>query len=77
MEAVRDIPAGSELFVKYDVTVDSEGFKNALKTALGLGHLFSGKSKEEFSRDVKPYLKVRNPTIISFELISFRWSLTS
>jgi hypothetical protein len=58
VQANRDIPAGAELFVKYDLAVDGDRFKSALKTALNLGHIFSGKSKQEFAKDVKPYLKV-------------------
>ena len=49
---------GGELFVKYDITVDGDGLKSALKTALSLGQIFSGKSRKEFAKDVKPYLKV-------------------
>ena len=30
----------------------------ALKTALHLGHAVSGKSKDQFAKDVRPYLKV-------------------
>lgn len=58
VEALEDIPQNSELFVKYDVAVDSTNLKSVLKTALNLGHIFSGKSKQQFSKDVKPYLKV-------------------
>ena len=57
---------------QYDVAVDGEGLKLALKTALHLGHAVSGKSKDQFAKDVRPYLKVR-PTqvvIISYSLVS-------
>jgi len=55
---VKDVGEGDELFVKYDITVDGDGLKSALKTALSLGQIFSGKSRKEFARDVKPYLKM-------------------
>ena len=53
-----DVEEGAELFVKYDITVDGDGLKSALKTALTLGQIFSGKSRKEFAKEVKPYLKV-------------------
>ena len=55
---MRDLDEGEELFVKYDITVDGDGLKSALKTALSLGQIFSGKSRREFAKEVKPYLKV-------------------
>ena len=58
VETVRDLDEGEELFVKYDITVDGDGLKSALKTALSLGQIFSGKSRREFAKEVKPYLKV-------------------
>ena len=58
VETVKDLEAGTELFVKYDITVDGDGLKSALKTALSLGQMFSGKSRKEFAKEVKPYLKV-------------------
>ena len=44
--------------VKYSVTVNSDGMKTALKTALQFGHLISGKPKDRFINDVKPYLDI-------------------
>lgn len=58
VETVRDLDEGEELFVKYDITVDGDGLKSALKTALSLGQIFSGKSRREFAKEVKPYLKM-------------------
>ena len=50
---------GSNLICfQYDVAVDGDGLKMALKTALHLGHAVSGKSKDQFAKDVRPYLKV-------------------
>ena len=45
--------------IQYDVAVDGEGLKMALKTALHFGHAVSGKSKDQFAHDVRPYLKVK------------------
>ena len=53
--------AGTELTVKYSVTVNSDGMKSALKTALHFGHLVSGKTKDKFINDVKPWCPVRSP----------------
>ena len=50
--------AGMELTAKYAITVDSDGMKLALKTALHFGHWASGKPKEQFINGVKPYLDV-------------------
>ena len=49
--------AGEEVFSKYDVAFNKDGMKSLLKTALNIGHFFSGKSKADFVADVKPYLK--------------------
>ena len=50
---------GSNLICfQYDVAVDGDGLKMALKTALHFGHAVSGKSKDQFAKDVRPYLKV-------------------
>ena len=48
--------AGSECLTQYDVAFDKQGMKELLKTALNVGHFFSGKSKSEFVKSVKPYL---------------------
>ena len=66
VETVKDLEAGTELFVKYDITVDGDGLKSALKTALSLGQMFSGKSRKEFAKEVKPYLKVHIQIFSSF-----------
>jgi len=58
VQALADLPADTELLVKYDVAVDGEGLKMALKTALHFGHAVSGKSKDQFAHDVRPYLKL-------------------
>ena len=58
VETINNVGKGDELFVKYDITVDGDGLKSALKTALSLGQIFSGKSRKEFAKEVKPYLKV-------------------
>ena len=50
--------SGTELTVKYSVTVDSDGMKSALKTALNFGHWLSGQPKNKFINNVKPYLDV-------------------
>ena len=50
--------SGTELTVKYSVTVDSDGMKSALKTALHFGHWLSGQPKNKFINNVKPYLDV-------------------
>ena len=60
VETVEDVEEGAELLVKYDITVDGDGLKSALKTALTLGQIFSGKSRKEFAKEVKPYLKVHS-----------------
>ena len=67
VETVKDLEAGTELFVKYDITVDGDGLKSALKTALSLGQMFSGKSRKEFAKEVKPYLKVYIQILRSFD----------
>ncbi len=53
----KDLPAGSELFTRYDVAFDRQQMKDMLKTFLNVGHWFSGKSKKEFVEDVRPYLE--------------------
>ena len=41
------------------MAVDGDGLKMVLKTALHFGHAVSGKSKDQFAKDVRPYLKVK------------------
>ena len=67
---MRDLDEGEELFVKYDITVDGDGLKSALKTALSLGQIFSGKSRREFVKEVKPYLKVLTSQIFKKPFLS-------
>ena len=40
------------------MSVDVDGLKVALKTALRFGHWFSGRPKDQFIRGIKPYLDV-------------------
>ena len=61
--------ADTELTVKYSVTVNSDGMKSALKTALHFGHLVSGKSKDKFINDVKPYLDIVSKVASKFDNI--------
>eukprot|EP00090_Calanus_glacialis_P042494 TRINITY_DN7535_c0_g1_i5.p1 TRINITY_DN7535_c0_g1~~TRINITY_DN7535_c0_g1_i5.p1 ORF type:complete len:456 (-),score=87.55 TRINITY_DN7535_c0_g1_i5:164-1531(-) len=58
VQTLTDLAPETELLVKYDVAVDGDGLKMALKTALHLGHAVSGKSKDQFAKDVRPYLKL-------------------
>ena len=55
----------------YDLAVDGAGLKAAMKTALKVGHLLSGKSREEFSRDIRPYVKIASQLADSLKLSSF------
>jgi len=68
VQTLRDLETGTELLVKYDVAVDTDGLKFALKTALQLGHVVSGKSKDQFAKDVKPYLKIVGDIVKSFKM---------
>ena len=65
---LQDLKAGTELFTKYDVAFDKQGMKNVLKKALDLGHMVSGKSKSQFVKDVKPYLKAASKMAEKIEL---------
>ena len=69
--STRDIHRDEELFVTYDLAVDGAGLKAAMKTALKVGHLLSGKSREEFSRDIRPYVKMASQLADSLKLSSF------
>ena len=55
---IKDIKKGQELLVTYDVSVDEDGMKFALKTALQFGQMISGKSRKEFAREFKPFMKI-------------------
>ena len=50
--------AGEELFTHYDISMDKDGIKKALKLALNVGQWYTGKPKNEFVDEVKPYLKM-------------------
>ena len=51
------LKAGTELLTQYDVAFDKQGMKSFLSLALDVGHFFSGQSKKDFVRTVKPYLE--------------------
>ena len=38
--------------------VDEEGLRFALRTALQLGQMVSGKSRQQFVREIRPYIKM-------------------
>ena len=38
--------------------VDEEGLRFALRTALRLGQMVSGKTKQQFVREIRPYMKM-------------------
>ena len=38
------------------MTMDKQTIQRALKAGLSIGHLVSGKSKDEFVKDVRPFL---------------------
>ena len=48
----------SLILFQYDVAVDEEKVKLALKMALQFGQIISGKSKREFVRGIKPYMQI-------------------
>ena len=56
--SLKDISKGDELFTHYDIALDKDGMKNAMKMALDVGQWYSGKPKEEFVNEVKPYIKM-------------------
>jgi len=56
--SLKDLPEGTELFTRYEVALDRDGMKKALKVALELGHRYTGKSRKDFADQVKPYLKM-------------------
>ena len=45
--------------------------KAALKAALKLGHFFSGKTKEEFVRVIKPYMKIASELANNVKMSNF------
>ena len=49
---------GTELFTQYEVSMDKEGMKHVLKAALEIGHRYTGKSRKEFAKEVRPYLEM-------------------
>jgi len=56
--SLKDMVEGTELFTKYEVALDQDGMKKALKVALELGHRYTGKSRKDFANEVRPYLKM-------------------
>jgi len=68
---MRDISSSEELFVKYDVAVDVEGVKFALKTALQFGQMVTGKNKKEFVKEIRPYLKFVSTLTKNLNLADF------
>ena len=57
--------------LQYDLAVDKAGLKVALKAALKLGHFFSGKTKEDFVRGIKPYMKIASEFANNIEMSNF------
>ena len=53
------------------MAVDGEGLKTVLKTVLKLGHFLSGKTKQEFSRGIKPYMKFASEFAKTIKLSNF------
>ena len=53
------------------MALDGAGVKAALKAALKLGHFFSGKTKEEFVRGIKPYVKIASDLANNIEMSNF------
>ena len=53
------------------MALDGAGLKVALKAALKLGHFFSGKTKQEFVRGVKPYMKIASELANNVKLSNF------
>ena len=53
------------------MALDGAGVKAALKTALKLGHFFSGKTKEEFVRGIKPYMKIASELANNIKMSNF------
>ena len=53
---------GEELFTvlvpQYGVEVDEEGLSFALRTALQLGQMVSGKTKQQSVTEIRPYMKM-------------------
>ena len=43
---------------QYGVEVDEEGMRFALRTALQLGQMVSGKTKQQFVTEIRPYMKM-------------------
>ncbi len=63
--------AGEELFTRYDVSFDQNQMKDILKAALNVGHFFSGKSKKEFVREVRPLLEAASKVVGSIKIDNF------
>ena len=53
------------------MAVDWAGLKAAMKTALKLGHLLSGHTRQQFVRKIRPYVKIASDLAYSRNLSSF------
>ena len=45
------------------MAVDWAGLKAAMKTALKLGHLLSGHTRQQFARKIRAYVKIASSTL--------------
>ena len=55
---LQDLNEGTELFTQYEVAMDKEGMKTVLKAALEIGHRYTGKTRKDFAKEVRPYLEL-------------------
>ena len=53
------------------MALDGAGLKVALKAALKVGHFFSGKTKEEFVKGIKPYMKIASELANNIKMSNF------
>ena len=53
------------------MAVDWAGLKAAMKTALKLGHLLSGHTRQQFARKIRPYVKIASDLAYRRNLSSF------
>jgi hypothetical protein len=68
---IKDVSKGEELFTHYDIALDKDGMKSAMKMALDVGQWYSGKPKEEFVNEVKPYIKLAATMAEQFDVNYF------
>ncbi len=59
------------MFTQYDVSLDKEGMKSAMKIALDVGQWYTGKPKDEFVREVKPILQMAAKMAEQFDVNYF------